>query len=369
VGVGALALALLVAAGVLQIGLSPGPGGGGPQWGAILRHKGVYLLLALPVVPLAALVRRLVPPGRAGWWPHALAQGAALALFAALHTAAVKPVELAVFRQYVAFGSPTALALGGLVLFATAIAVATLVETQASLRRREAHAAQLEARLAEARLQALAHQLHPHFLFNTLTMIAVLVHRDPHAADAMLTRLADLLRAALRRPAGQEVRLADELATLADYLEIARMRFGARLTIVEATPAELGDHLVPSFLLQPLVENALEHGIARRGGPGTVVLRAERRDGRLRLEVSDDGPGLAAAGDDIDGIGLGNRAEGEVGGTHGRVLGHGVGLANTRRRLEQLYGGAASLVLEPVPGGGARAVVELPARRATEGAA
>ena len=122
-----------------------------------------------------------------------------------------------------------------------------------------------------------------------------------------------------------------------------RVRYGPRLTVDEAFPAELGDALVPPFLLQPLVENALEHGIARRAGAGSVEIAAGAVDGRLRLSVTDDGPG--------------------PGGGSGRWS-EGVGLSNTRRRLEQLCGAAASLVLEPAEGGGTRATIELPLRRA-----
>jgi sensor histidine kinase YesM len=168
------------------------------------------------------------------------------------------------------------------------------------------------------------------------------MHRDARAADLMLTRLAELLRATLQAPAAHEIPLRDEAALLGRYLEIMRVRHGPRLTVHEAFPAELGDALVPPFLLQPLVENALEHGIARRAGAGRVEIAAVAADGRLRLSVTDDGPGL--------GNGSGRWSE-------------GVGLSNTRRRLEQLHGAAGSLALEPAEGGGTRATIELPLRR------
>jgi len=158
----------------------------------------------------------------------------------------------------------------------------------------------------------------------------------------MLTRLAELLRATLQAPATHEIPLREEARLLTRYLEIMRVRHGPRLTVRERFPAELGDAMVPAFLLQPLVENALEHGIAARAGAGTVEIAAEPAAGRLRLSVTDDGAGLV----------------------HGLAPAEGVGLANTRRRLEQLYGDDWRLALEPADGAGTRAVVELPLRRA-----
>jgi two-component system LytT family sensor kinase len=207
---------------------------------------------------------------------------------------------------------------------------------------RERLAIQLKARLSQAQLEALKSQLHPHFLFNTLNSVATLLHRDPDAADRMVTDLADLLRTTLQHPGNQEITLAEELALLERYVGIVRVRFRDRLTVVYDVPVDLRDALVPLFLLQPLVENALEHGIARRPGPGRLEIAAQRTDGDLHIAVSDDGPGL--------------RLEGSVG--------HGVGLANTRARLAELYGSAHRLTLEAIsPAGGARALVVVPLRR------
>ena len=209
---------------------------------------------------------------------------------------------------------------------------------------REAHAARLRAELTEARMDALTAQLRPHFLFNTLNTVSSLMHRDVDAADAVLARLGDLLRRTLRAGDRHEVPLGEELAGLDDYLAIVGARFRDRLTTdVRAEPGT-ERAMVPHFVLQPLVENALEHGIARRAGAGRVEVYAARAGSdRLRLTVNDSG-------------GSGN------GGADGSGNGNGIGLANTRRRLAALYGDAQRLTLADRPGGGTTVTVELPFR-------
>jgi signal transduction histidine kinase len=177
--------------------------------------------------------------------------------------------------------------------------------------------AQLQARLAEARLQTLQSQLHPHFLFNTLHTISALMHRDTVAADDMLARLSDLLRLSLERTGTQQVTLKEELDFLLKYLEIERTRFGDRLVVRVDIEPETLDAAVPNLLLQPLVENAIRHGIARKVGGGLLEIRAAREDEGLCLLVRDTGPGLSAA--------------------KLSALNTGVGLTNTRSRLEELF--------------------------------
>ena len=176
-------------------------------------------------------------------------------------------------------------------------------------------AAQLETRLAEAKLQALQRQLHPHFLFNTLHTISALMHRDTEAADAMLARLSDLLRLTLDRIAVQEVSLREELEFIDKYLEIERTRFGGRLQVSMAIDPNTLDALVPNLLLQPLVENAIRHGIAAKVGGGRMEVTARRDGSNLVLFVRDNGPGLPE-----------EKRE---------ALNSGV--SNTRSRLEHLY--------------------------------
>ncbi len=224
-------------------------------------------------------------------------------------------------------------------VFLGVIAVAHAIAFARAAVERERTASRLRAQLSTAQLETLKGQLQPHFLFNTLNGIATLMHRDVGAADQMLTQLAALLRVTLQVPGSQEIPLAEELALLDRYLSIVRTRFGDRLTIVRDIADGLGDALVPHFVLQPLVENALEHGIARRPGPGRLAIAAARDGDRLRITIADDGLGLSDT-----------------------PLNGGVGLANTRSRLEQLYGDAQTLRLEDVAPAGARATITLPFR-------
>lgn len=234
---------------------------------------------------------------------------------------------------------------GNLLTYLAIVAGWNLVETYRRARERELRASRLEARLAEARLSALKMQLHPHFLFNTLHAISTLMHRDVDAADRMLTRLGDLLRLTLENAGTQEVRLKEELDFLEQYLEIERTRFGDRLTIEFEVDPETLDARVPNLILQPLVENAIRHGVAPRAEPGWIGVRTARSDADLRVTIEDDGPGLVTA----------------AGTTAGRA-GGGVGLANCRARLRQLYGDRARLDLGPAPAGGLLVSLRIPYR-------
>jgi hypothetical protein len=187
----------------------------------------------------------------------------------------------------------------------------------------ELRAARLETGLARARLQLLKSQLQPHFLFNTLNAISALVHADVEAADRMLVRLGDLLRLALEDFGLQEAPLARELEAARAYLEIEQARLGPRLQVEWSIDPDIGDALVPTFLLQPLIENAVNHGIAPRRETGRIDIRIRREGAELHLEVRDDGPGFMA----------------------GATVNGGVGLANTRARLLHLYGTAQRLDL------------------------
>ena len=185
-------------------------------------------------------------------------------------------------------------------------------------RDREVRAAQLETQLVEAQLAALQQQLHPHFLFNTLHAISALMHRDVEAADRTLMRLSDLLRLTLENIGQHEVTLKAELEFLSKYLEIEQTRFADRLTVHYEVQPETLDALVPNLILQPLVENAIKHGVARKTGPGHIDITARRDGDKLWLEVRDDGVGLSE--------------DGCV------ALEKGIGVSTTRARLQHLFG-------------------------------
>jgi len=202
----------------------------------------------------------------------------------------------------------------------------------------------LRAEVAEQRLIALAGQLRPHFLFNALQAISTLIHRDPQAADAVLTKLSDLLRDVLRHRDSAFVRLDDELRYAGTWLDIAKVRFADRLTFDIDVPGDLHGLSVPLFILQPLVENALGHGIGGVLAGGHITIRAGRAADRLWLEVIDDGAGL------------GGRSQPR----------EGVGLANTRERLEAAFGADQQLTLTSRSPRGTVARIELPARAASQ---
>ncbi len=188
-----------------------------------------------------------------------------------------------------------------------------------SSQERERRAAELEARLTSAKLQALRMQINPHFLFNTLNSIATLVYVNPRAADEMLGDLGELLRRSLDSMEEQEIPLAQELEFIGAYMSIEQKRFGERLRLEQTVPDELMKALVPALILQPLVENAVRHGIEPRRGPGLISIEAKQEDKHLHLIVRDNGRGLP--GVDLNSSGR-----------------RGIGLANTEARLQGLYG-------------------------------
>jgi two-component system, LytTR family, sensor kinase len=206
---------------------------------------------------------------------------------------------------------------------------------------RELRSAHLETRLMESQLQALQQQLHPHFLFNTLHAISSLVHRDPDKADLMIERLSDLLRITLRKVGVQEVELAEELEYLTAYLDIEQIHFGDRLRIEYRIDAAAMDVMVPTLILQPLVENAIRHGLEPMVRAGTLTIEAQADGDTLWLRVRDDGAGLPKSW---------TRRE-------------GVGLTNTRSRLDRLYGESAAITVRDNAGGGVRVDIYLPLRR------
>lgn len=233
-------------------------------------------------------------------------------------------------------------------------------------REREHRALLLESNLANARLNALRAQLQPHFLFNSLNAIATLLRREPRLAENALFALSDLLRLALSQCETQEVTLREEVQFVARYLEIQQTRFGERLRIERQLDPDTLECLVPTLLLQPLVENALRHGLEPSENPGLLVLGAHRLNGSLVLMVEDNGVGLAGAAPELKdptapkGEAQPFLAAASAVPLRGPARGTGIGLLNLRGRLEALYGTAQKLDIIPRPGGGVIARIELP---------
>jgi signal transduction histidine kinase len=205
---------------------------------------------------------------------------------------------------------------------------------------RELRASELEKRLAQARLQALQSQMNPHFLFNTLHTISALMHKDVDAADRMVMKLSDLLRLALANTDTHEVPLKQELDFLSRYLEIEKTRFRERLSVEMEIAEETLSARVPNLVLQPLVENAIRHGIEKHARPGKITLRAHKRNGDLEMEVQDNGDGIRVRS--------------------GEKKREGIGLSNTRSRLEHLYGERQQFELQNLDSGGFLARVVIP---------
>lgn len=314
-----------------------------------------FFCFATPAV--GVLVRRF-PLERVRWRRHApvlLAAGLALTVLMALWDLLLlrtlgawldlSPIAGAyvdrpngdLLRYLFAYDHPLAM----LVYFGLVAALHALAYQRDSIERANA-AAQLEARLSRAHLDLLQVQLQPHFLFNTLHTISSLMHIDIEAADRTVVSLSDLLRMTIENGRRHEVPLKHEVEFIARYLEIERTRFQERLEVeVDVEPDTL-DALVPSMILQPLVENAVRHGIGPRAAGGRVRVAASAHAGQLRLIVSDNGPGMPPP----------SRAAAR----------EGIGLANTRARLEELYGESHRFLLQRSSGGGLQATLVIPLR-------
>jgi signal transduction histidine kinase len=339
--------------GASQLQGLPGADGAPITWAHALRTVMVSAWLWVPVSVLALWMAERFPLERARWPARAaLHVGAGLAVVAGR----VAFVHLAnpLVRWYPGdVPPPVRLYFAGLdknlFLYLLLVGAAHALLYARRLRQREGEARLLASQLAQAQLQVLKAQLHPHFLFNTLHAISTLVHRDADAAEQMIARLSELLRHSLSAGGADEVPLREELRQLEPYLDIEQVRFGGRLAVRWSVEPDALDARVPHLLLQPLVENAIRHGLSPRLAPGTVEVVARREGPQLRLEVRDDGVGLVGA-----------RAAPAT----PREGGGGVGLSNTRARLERLYGASHRFRLESPEGGGVVVAMELPFRAA-----
>jgi LytS/YehU family sensor histidine kinase len=293
-------------------------------------------IIALPLLLLVARRIDLETRGRAQ-----VAIGAIIALIVML--AATAAVDFAVTYRGIAskpqFVDYLPVVLRQLLLPWLAVA-ATVIAVEARRRGMQSRLERERLRgvVAEQRLVALTGQLQPHFLFNTLQGISTLIHRDPQAADAMLSKLSDLLRDLLKYRDSPVVKLEDELRYVRTYLEISKLRFADRLTFRIDSSPDTASAAVPLFILQPLVENALTHGIGTRARGGSITVRARRESSRLAIEIEDDGNGVT--GSDT----------------------RGIGLTNTRERLNASFGDDGRLLLTQRNGSGTIARIDIPYR-------
>jgi signal transduction histidine kinase len=330
VGAGWTALALLLA---VSASLTYRSTGRAANWTLSLERSLVEWWLWALLTPLVVWLARRFPLDRRWPWRAVALHLAAGMAIAVLKTAAER-AALAWLTGFWIYWLASTIALQ-LTIYCAIVAAAHGVTYYERSRERD----QLAARLADARLQLLGMQLQPHFLFNTLNTIAELVHDDPDAADHMIAGLSDLLRKTLELGPTQEIPLGAELDLLGRYLDIQRARFGDRLRVEIVADGDARMALVPVLLLQPLVENAIQHGLAEHLSSGAIAIHARRDGSRLRMTVSDDGAGPRA-----------NAGPGR----------ERVGLGNTRARLDMLYGTDHQLVLSAGRDGGANTAVDIP---------
>ena len=225
------------------------------------------------------------------------------------------------------------------VLLATVLAVATPIKIWNNARI-EHRLQEQEKLLLAAKIEALANQINPHFLFNTLASISSLVRTQPETARMLIIKLSGLLRR-LMRSTDHFVTLREELESIDEYLDIEVVRFGPQLKVVKHISPDTLDVIVPSMILQPLIENSIKHGLARKVGEGRITITTALRDGHAIIEVHDDGLGMTE-----------ERLE--------QALGGGIGLSNVNERLRTIYGASCQLKLQSVPGRGTCASVEIP---------
>jgi two-component system LytT family sensor kinase len=306
-------------------------------WGTMLDY---WLWAAL--TPLIFALAKRTPFTRATWGRAALVHLGGFVGTAVAHDAIVEwaipsevpegfhgwPVELRLLHSFD----------NDVWMYGSIVIVASGMHYYRRFRERDVAAARLREDLVRAELQALRNQLNPHLLFNALNSVAALMHEDVGAADDMLVDLSHLLRVYLSGDPRQETTLREELELVDAYVGIQKHRFADRLSFARDVADDVLGAAVPSLLLQPLVENAILHGIAPGTRPGRVRVRAERRDGALRLVVADDGAGMKPGGSE------------------------GIGLSNTRARLRQLYGDAQRLEIQTEEGAGVTVTITLPLR-------
>jgi len=338
-----------------------------PAWLAVVLELPQWMAFSLLVPLILWLGQRL--PFRRHAWILPLAGHMAFALVPGVAYAAVAAAGSISFSPMPMRGTPLDTFIGwylsGLPVMILAyfgvLGGGWAVYWFARHRSDELRAAKLHAQLADARLSAMRMQMQPHFLFNSLNAVAVLVRdRDWDRAERAVLLLAGLLRDVLQSSGSDQVPLEREIDFVRRYLELEQLRFGDRLRVSFEVPDDLRDASVPLFLLQPLVENALRHGIAPVATAGVLALRARSEDGRLILTVTNDGRGPIGARSYAESDA---KSDPEADAESDPGARAGVGLANTRARLRALYGADTEVTLQPGRDRGAVAAVELPLAR------
>ncbi len=344
--IGAAVLVLLALFSTLQTSLVSLRVGRSPDyWNNLI----INLLLWMPWAPLAYFVLNFIwkyPVDPKRWYASLPYHAAAAFTCSLLHGIVAHGLYLLLYRfqaadiprYFITLWVKTAHI--DLLLYITIVSLGYMWGYYRITQQNKLIASQLEAKLAFAHLEALRNQLNPHFLFNTLHTILALVRKEPETAEGMLTRLSDLLRKALDSSDQQEVLLKDEIDFLTLYLEIQKVRFKDRLKIELQFDPQTRSVPVPNFLLQPLVENAIQHGIASRAGGGSLTISSKIEDQRLVLHVQDSGPGFPERSTDAPRSGF--------------------GLTNTKARLDLHYGPDHSLHCENAAEGGAVVTMILP---------
>jgi signal transduction histidine kinase len=321
---------------------------GGPpvRWGEATLNSLPFWLLLAALTPLPAIFARRWPLDRAPRGKAFAMHLVGVAVFVVGHALAVASINALRFGLRFPFASGFTKVLSfssivDLLIYAVIVGVTDALRFQSESRERERQAASLRASLADARLAGLRAQVNPHMLFNTLNAVSVLAMKGENAAVVRVVGLlSDLLRACLDETRGHEAPLSDELRLVESYLEIQRTRFADRLKVTVDVSPDTQDARVPTMVLQPLVENAVTHGLASHAGPGFIAIHAHRNEGTLQLRIEDSGPGFGSS-------------------PH---RGGGVGLSTVRARLELLYGDEQQLTLGSSPLGGAAVSVSLPYR-------
>jgi len=323
-------------------------GGDTTLWHALVMGMPYWYLWAL-FLPFVAWSARSFPLSRENWLAPATLQLGFALIATLLHSLLEMGVQHALGMRHSSFGMLTMFSLSrafwtlpsNLLAYLAILGIVIAADSTRRARQGELAAAALGAELAESRLHALRSQLNPHFLFNAMNSIAMLVRKQENAtAVTMIAGLSDLMRSVLDEHPPQEVPLRDELAFVERYLAVEQLRFQDRLRVSVCADARALEAYVPNLVLQPVVENALKHGIARRASAGNLSITARALNGTLTLQVTDDGPGPEPPGRQSP----------------------GVGLRNVRARLHHLYGPDERFTLTRGIGGGAVATLTLPYR-------